>query len=56
MWAVLPAAEGDELARLWFLGANPWLEGISPVRAIAQGYSQAVLGAAQAMTEDRHAG
>ncbi|MGQ1798035.1 hypothetical protein ACT4S5_12995 [Kocuria oceani] len=56
VWAVLSAAEGDEVARLWFLGANPWLDGISPVEAIAQGRAQSVLGAAQAMIEDRHTG
>ncbi|MEX5256657.1 hypothetical protein [Kocuria arenosa] len=54
VWAVLSAAEGDEVACLWFLGANPWLDGISPVEAISQGRDQAVLGAAQAMIEDRH--
>ncbi len=56
VWAGLSAAEGDEVARLWFLGTNPWLDGISPVEAIAQGRAQAVLGAARAMIEDRHAG
>ncbi|MCM3688295.1 hypothetical protein [Kocuria rosea] len=56
VWTGLSAAEGDEVARLWFLGTNPWLNGISPVEAIAQGRAQAVLGAARAMIEDRHAG
>lgn len=56
VWAVLLAAETGEVARPWFLGANPWLDGISPVEAITQGRAQAVLCAAQAMIEDRHAG
>ncbi|MFI7580336.1 hypothetical protein [Kocuria kalidii] len=56
VWVVLTVAEGDEVARLWFLGANPWLDGISPVEANSQGRAQAVLGAAQAMIDDRHAG
>lgn len=37
VWGVLAAVEGEEVARLWFLGANPWLGEVSPVEAIAQG-------------------
>jgi hypothetical protein len=42
--------------RLWFLGANPWLDGILPVEVISQGRAQAVLGAVRAIGEDWHAG
>lgn len=56
VWAVLSAGETGEVARLWFLEVNPWLDGISPAEAIAQGRAQTVLCAAQAMIEDRYAG
>lgn len=56
VWAGLATVEGDEVARLWFLGANPWLGEVSPVKAIAQARAQAVLGAAQAMIDDQHSG
>ena len=54
VWDLLPGVEGEEVARLWFLGANPWLGEVSPVEAIAQGRAQEVLGAAQAVIEDRY--
>ena len=28
------SVEGEHVARLWFVGANPWLDEISPIEAI----------------------
>jgi hypothetical protein len=33
-WTVVSSAEGEHVARLWFVGANPWLDEVSPVEAI----------------------
>jgi hypothetical protein len=48
-WTLVADADGDQAARLWFLGANPWLGEVSPVEAIHDGRSKAVMDAAVAM-------
>jgi len=53
-WSVVSSVEGEHVARLWFIGANPWLGEISPIEAISQDRAKDVMDAAHAMTEDRH--
>ena len=53
-WTAVSSVEGEHVARLWFIGANPWLGEISPIEAINQGRTKEVMDAAAAMTEDRH--
>ena len=53
-WTVVSSVEGEHVARLWFIGANPWLGETSPIEAISQDRARDVMDAAQAMTEDRH--
>ncbi len=55
-WKEVSAAEGEHVARLWFVGANPWLGEQSPIEAISKMESRAVMNAATAMTEDRFNG
>lgn len=55
-WTHVAESEGEHVARLWFISANPWLGEISPIEAISQDRSKDVMAAAQAMTEDRFAG
>ena len=35
-WQKVTEAEGEQVARLWFVGANPWLENDTPVHAIRE--------------------
>lgn len=55
-WMVVSTSEGGDVARMWFLGANPWLDEVSPVEAISQDRAKEVMDAAFAMAEDRFAG
>ena len=48
-WKTVSDVDGDQVARQWFLGANPWLDEVSPVEAIYQDRSKAVIEAAEAM-------
>lgn len=52
-WTAVSSVEGEHVARLWFIGANPWLGEISPIEAISQERAKDVMDAAYAMTEDR---
>ncbi|PPL19816.1 hypothetical protein [Microterricola pindariensis] len=45
-------AEGEHVARLWFIGANPWLDYDTPVNAIREGRLEEVARAAQALVDD----
>lgn len=51
-WIAVSTNEGEHVARLWFIGANPWLEEVSPIEAIANMESKKVMAAAQAMIDD----
>ena len=51
-WIAVSTNEGEHVARLWFIGANPWLGEISPIEAIANMESRKVMDAAQAMIDD----
>lgn len=55
-WREVSQSEGEHVARLWFIGANPWLDEISPIEAITKLESKKVMNAARAMVEDRFAG
>lgn len=55
-WTAVSSVEGEHVARLWFIGANPWLREVSPIQAISELRSKEVMDAAVAMTEDRFAG
>lgn len=55
-WRLVSEIEGEHVARLWFIGANPWLDEISPIEAISKLESKKVMNAAQAMIEDSFAG
>lgn len=49
-WMLVSDTDGEHSARLWFLGANPWLGEISPVEAIFQDRAKDVMDAAAAMS------
>jgi len=51
-WIAVSTNEGEHVARLWFIGANPWLGEVSPIEAIANMESKKVMAAAQAMVDD----
>lgn len=55
-WKLIEAAEGPDVARLWFLGANPWLGDDTPVTAIREGRFQEAAAAAKAMVEGSFSG
>lgn len=51
-WRKLTAAEGEQVARLWFVGSNPWLRDSAPVTAIREDRLEEVGYAAQALVDD----
>lgn len=55
-WRTVSEVEGEDLARLWFLGANPWLGDTSPLTAIRMLHTREVMTAATAMIEDSFSG
>lgn len=55
-WIAVSTDEGEHVARLWFIGANPWLGEVSPIEAIANMESKKVMAAAQAMIDDSFSG
>ncbi|MET4096060.1 hypothetical protein [Arthrobacter sp. UYCu712] len=52
-WTAVAGVEGEHVAGLWFVGANPWLGEVSPIEATRDMRAKDVMGAAAAMTEDR---
>lgn len=50
-WLAIVWTDGYDVARNWFIGANPWLGDISPAEAIRNGDTR-VLGAVQNFIED----
>lgn len=52
VWATISNSEGDDIARAWFIGANPWLCDESVVTAIREDRFDQVIIAARAMVED----
>jgi hypothetical protein len=51
IWAMISGAEGDNVARAWFIGANPRLGEEAPVIRLREGQIKAVLQAAKAFVE-----
>jgi hypothetical protein len=55
-WRTVADVEGEHVARLWFIGSNPWLGQDAPVDAIREGRLQEVAAAARAMANDEFSG
>jgi hypothetical protein len=55
-WRKLSAVEGDDVARLWFIGANPWLHEETAITAIREGRFEQVSVAVQALLDDSFSG
>jgi hypothetical protein len=55
-WQKVAEAEGEHVARLWFIGANPWLDYDTPVNAIREGRYKEASNAAQALVDDSFGG
>lgn len=55
-WWKVAEAEGEAVARAWFVGANPWLEDDSPVNSLRTGRIDAVERAAQAVVDESFSG
>lgn len=55
-WQDVAEAEGEHVARVWFIGANPWLAYDTPVNAIREGQFKDVADAAHALVDDSFAG
>ncbi len=55
-WQKVSEAEGEHTARVWFIGANPWLGYDTPVNAIREGRLPEVATAAQALVDDSFSG
>jgi hypothetical protein len=55
-WNRLSASEGAHVARVWFIGANPWLEYDTPVQAIREGRFRQVDAAVSALLDDSYSG
>lgn len=51
-WILIAEAEGEHVARMWFIGSNPWIEHDSPLDAIREDRFKEVAAAATAMVED----
>lgn len=55
-WIKLTDAEGEAVARVWFIGANPSLGYDTPVNAIREGHLKQVSIAADALVNDTFSG
>lgn len=55
-WQRVADAEGEHVARVWFIGANPWLKYDTPVNSIREGRFREVGHAAQALIDDSFSG
>lgn len=56
VWKMVSDVDGEQAARQWFLGSNPWLGEISPVEAIYRDKTKAVIDAAEAMASGGYNG
>ncbi|MDP3949510.1 hypothetical protein [Microbacterium sp.] len=52
----MAAAEGEQVARLWFVGGNPWLRDNTPITAIREDRFDEVANAVQALLDDSFGG
>ncbi|HEV7950319.1 MAG TPA: hypothetical protein VGP24_11190, partial [Glaciihabitans sp.] len=55
-WTTLVEAEGEHVARAWFIGANPWLGYDTPITAIREDRFREAGKAAQAVIDDSFSG
>lgn len=55
-WRCVSGAEGGDVARAWFIGANPWLGDSTPVTAIREGRFEEVNSATLALIDDSFSG
>lgn len=55
-WQKVSDVEGEHVARVWFIGANPWLDYDTPVNAIREDRLKEVARAAQALVDDSFSG
>lgn len=55
-WLNVSAAEGDDVARAWFVGGNPWLREDTPITAIREGRFGDVAIAVKACVHDSFSG
>lgn len=56
VWDMVSNAEGDDIARLWFIGGNPWLGDKTPITGLRTGRLAQVRVAAQALVDDSFSG
>jgi hypothetical protein len=52
VWTTVANSEGDDIARAWMIGANPWLNDESAITALREDRFNQVTVAARAMVED----
>lgn len=55
VWTSIADADGDDVARTWFVGGNPHLEGNTPLTQIRKDHERDVLAAAAAFVADQTA-
>ena len=55
-WQRVAEAEGEHVARVWFIGASPWLDYDTPINAIREDRLKEVGRAAQALVNDTFSG
>jgi hypothetical protein len=55
-WTLVASAEGEHVARMWFIGSNPWLDHDTPIDAIRESRFKEVAAAARALVDDSFSG
>lgn len=55
-WTLIAQAEGEQVARAWFIGSNPWLHDDTPLDAIREARFREVTAATTAMAHETPAG
>ncbi|WP_369831122.1 hypothetical protein [Cryobacterium sp. M15] len=55
-WQKVAEVEGEHVARVWFIGANPWLDYDTPANAIREDRLKEVSRAADALIDDSFSG
>ncbi|GAA1115725.1 hypothetical protein [Arthrobacter flavus] len=56
VWRIISDAEGEHIARLWFIGSNLWLNDDSPIDAIREDRADEVIQAAEAVVTGQFSG
>lgn len=54
-WSEVSQSQGEHVARLGFIGSNPWLAEDSPVKALMEDRFKEVRSAVQALPEESFA-